>query len=216
METRMRAPSRSGERTNPTAPPGRRAASSAGRMTSSTSTVTVRRAAPPVRRRPVFRLLRSCPATSSATLGRASKFAPTVPIGIRRSLTRKPFGSVQAAASRSSGSTSAVSTSWSASAATRASSSRSRSSVPSSSRPDASSTSAALAARISRRCSPMSRAAPRKASATAPSVSDGRAAPAARASSSTCDRRVTSFRILAAGSGRETRSASREAEGPAL
>ena len=41
-ETRTRAPSRSGERTSPTAPGGSPAASSAGRRTSSTSTVTVR------------------------------------------------------------------------------------------------------------------------------------------------------------------------------
>ena len=95
--TSTRAPSRSGERTSPTAPGGSPAASSAGRSTSSTSTVTVRSAAPPVRRTAVFRLFSSWPATSSATFGRASKFAPTVPIGMRRSLTRRPFGSVQAA-----------------------------------------------------------------------------------------------------------------------
>ena len=41
-ETSSRAPSRSAERTRPTAPSGRPAASSAGRSTSSTSTVTVR------------------------------------------------------------------------------------------------------------------------------------------------------------------------------
>ena len=51
----------------------------------------------------MFRLLSSWPATSSATFGRASKFAPTVPIGMRRSLTRRPFGSVHESASRSSG-----------------------------------------------------------------------------------------------------------------
>ncbi len=63
----------------------------------------MRRAAPPVRRTAVFRLFSSWPATSRATFGRASKFAPTVPIGIRRSLTWRPFGSVQESISRSSG-----------------------------------------------------------------------------------------------------------------
>ena len=89
-ETSSRAPSRSGERTSPTAPGGRPAVSSAGRSTSSTSAVTVPRAALPVRSTVVLRLLSSCPATSSATFGRASKFAPTVPIGMRRSLTQEP------------------------------------------------------------------------------------------------------------------------------
>ena len=42
-----------------------------------------------------FRLFRSCPATSSATPGRASKFAPTTPIGIRRAATVSPLSSVQ-------------------------------------------------------------------------------------------------------------------------
>jgi hypothetical protein len=47
----------------------------------------VRSAAPPVRRTPALRLFSSCAATSTATFGRASKFAPTTPIGIRRSET---------------------------------------------------------------------------------------------------------------------------------
>ena len=114
IETSRRAPSRSGERTSPTAPGGSPAASSAGRSTSSTSTVTVPSAAPPVRRTAALRLLRSWPATSSATFGRASKFAPTAPIGIRRSLTCRPFGSVHEPASRSSGSTPAIASSCSA------------------------------------------------------------------------------------------------------
>jgi hypothetical protein len=40
--------------------------------------------------------LRSWPATSRATFGLASKFAPTVPIGMRRSLISSPFASVHA------------------------------------------------------------------------------------------------------------------------
>ena len=51
----------------------------------------------------MFRLFSSWPATSRATFGLASKFAPTVPIGIRRSLTWSPFGSVHESISRSSG-----------------------------------------------------------------------------------------------------------------
>ena len=134
--TSTRAPSRSGERTRPTAPGGSPACSSAGRRTSSTSTVTVPSAAPPVRRTAVLRLFSSWPATSSATFGRASKFAPTVPIGIRRSLTRRPFSSVHEPISRSSGSISATASTCSARLSTRASSRRSRSSIPSSMRSD--------------------------------------------------------------------------------
>ena len=99
-ETSARAPSRSGERTSPTASGGSSASARAGRSTSSTSAVTVRSAAPPVRRTAPFRLFSSWPATSTATFGRASKLAPTTPIGIRRSDTSRPFGSVQAAISR--------------------------------------------------------------------------------------------------------------------
>ena len=52
----------------------------------------------------MFRLFRSWPATSNATFGRASKFAPTTPIGIRRSEIWRPFSSVLDVISRSSGS----------------------------------------------------------------------------------------------------------------
>ena len=150
-EHRARAPSRSGERTRPTAAAGRPLCSSAGRRTSSTRTVTVRSAAPPVRSTAVLRLLSSWHATSRATFGLASKFAPTVPIGIRRSLTSSPLGSVHDAISRSSGGMAAIAATWSASASTLRPSRRRRSRVPSSSRPVASSTSASLAARSSRR-----------------------------------------------------------------
>ena len=129
IDTSARAPSRSAERTSPTAAGGSPARSSAGRSTSSTSAVTVRRAAPPVRSTPAFRLFRSCPATSRATFGRASKFAPTVPIGIRRSCTTRPFARVREPISRSSGSSSAVASTWAASASRRAGSRRRRSSV---------------------------------------------------------------------------------------
>ena len=106
---------------------------SEGRRTSSTSAVTVRSAAPPVRSTPPFRLFSSWPATSTATFGRASKFAPTTPIGIRRSETSSPFGSVQLATSRSSGGSSASSRSCASIAVRRPGSRRSRSSAPSSS-----------------------------------------------------------------------------------
>ncbi len=102
-ETRMRAPSRSGERTRPTAPAGSPASVNAGRSTSSTSAVTVRNAALPVRRTAALRLLRSCPATSTATFGRASKLAPTAPIGMRRVSTCRPFSSVHASSVRPRG-----------------------------------------------------------------------------------------------------------------
>ena len=64
----------------------------------------MRSAAEPVRRTAAFRLFSSCPATSSATFGRASKFAPTTPIGMRRSVTTRPLSSVRLPISRSSGS----------------------------------------------------------------------------------------------------------------
>ena len=64
-ETSASAPARSGVRTSPTAAGGSPAASSAGRSTSSTSAVTVRSAAPPVRRTTVLPLFRTCAATSS-------------------------------------------------------------------------------------------------------------------------------------------------------
>ena len=92
-ETSARAPSRSGERTSPTASGGSPASPNAGRRTPSTSAVTVRSAAPPVRSTAPFRLFSSCPATSTAAFGRASKLAPTTPIGMRRSETSRPFGS---------------------------------------------------------------------------------------------------------------------------
>ena len=52
--------------------------------------MTVASAAEPVRRMHAFKLFRSCPATSSATPGRASKFAPTTPTGMRRADDRQP------------------------------------------------------------------------------------------------------------------------------
>ena len=136
----------------------------------------------------MLRLFSSWPATSSATFGRASKFAPTVPIGIRRSLTRRPFSSVHEPISRSSGSISATASTCSARLSTRASSRRSRSSIPSSMRSTAASQSAAFAARISVLRSRTSTAAPLRAEATASSVRLGAARRASRASSSTDSR----------------------------
>ncbi len=93
--------------------------------------MTVPSAAPPVRSTAVLRLLSSCPATSSATFGRASKFAPTVPIGMRRSLTQEPVRQRPRAALRARAARcSAIVSTWRASPSTRASSRRSRSSVP--------------------------------------------------------------------------------------
>src|SRR5829696_1349001 len=184
-ETRMRAPSRSDERTRPTAPGGSPAEASAGRRTSSTSAVTVLIAAPPVRSSAAFWLFSSWPATSTATFGRASKFAPTTPTGIRRSWTRRPFSSVQASISRSSGGSAARIRSWSPIAATRASSSRRRSSAPASSRPAASAMSAAFAASTVVARSSSRAAAAESAASTASSASAASASFAACASSST-------------------------------
>ena len=66
-----------------------------------------------------FKLFSSCPATSSATPGRASKFAPTTPIGMRRADTSSPLSSVQRSISRSSGGSSASASSCSPSAGRR-------------------------------------------------------------------------------------------------
>ena len=51
---------------------------------------TVPSAAPPVRSTTALPLFNTCDATSTATFGRASKFAPTTPTGIRRSETSSP------------------------------------------------------------------------------------------------------------------------------
>ena len=106
-EQRGRPRGRASGRARPRRPAGRRPrARAAARRRRARSPSAARRR--PCAGRAVFRLFSSWPATSSATFGRASKFAPTMPIGIRRSLTRRPFGSVHAAPSRSSGSSSAV------------------------------------------------------------------------------------------------------------
>ena len=126
-------PLRSGCPTSPTTAPGTPACSSAGRTTWSTSAVTVPRAAAPVRRTQPLRLFSNCEAMSSATPGRASKFAPTTPIGIRRAVTVNPFSSVQLSITRSSGGSSATTASCRAISSIRCGSSRSRSSAPGSS-----------------------------------------------------------------------------------
>ena len=156
-----------------------------GRSTPSTSSVTAPSAAPPVRRTTVLPLFSTCDATSTATFGRASKFAPTTPIGTSRSETRRPFGSVHARTSRSIGASSAVASSPSAMASIRSSSSRSRSSAPSSSLPVAAETSASLARSTSPRRSLRNSAASSRAAATASSESRSSAARAAAASRAT-------------------------------
>ena len=174
--------------------------------------MTVRRAAAPVRSTTAFRLFSSWPATSSATFGRASKFAPTTPIGIRRSETTRPLASVRLPISRSSGSRAAVARSWRSRTAVRPSSSRSRSIVPSSSLPVAASTSASLAASTSRRRSRSSADASASAAATASSASPAAAAAAARASRSTSSR-IGTFVCIVGPAGGQSPLTSREAEG---
>ena len=91
-ETSARAPSRSGVRTSPTAPGGRPARSSAGPQH---LVDEHRHGARAPRRRCAGRRRSGSSAAARrrrrATFGRASKFAPTTPIGIRRAETRSPF-----------------------------------------------------------------------------------------------------------------------------
>ena len=111
--------------------PGSPASSSAGGGRRRRARSPSRAPRRPSRRTAVFRLLSSWPATSRATFGRASKFAPTTPIGIRRSLTRARSAASTLPISRSSGGISATSPRpGRRSASTRASSRRSRSRSP--------------------------------------------------------------------------------------
>ncbi len=100
----------------------------AGAMTSSASAMAEPIAAEPVRSTPAFRDLTNCEAMSTTTFGRASKFAPITPTGLRHSSRSRPPGSSLIVRRDGSAGTPASARSWPAIASSRASSSRSRSS----------------------------------------------------------------------------------------
>ena len=111
-ETRIRAPSRSGERTSPTASAGRPASASAGRSTSSTSTVTVReRRAAGAQDGRVEALQELAGDVEGDVRARLEVRADGADRDAPR-LDRSPFSSVHASSARSSGGSAASSASW--------------------------------------------------------------------------------------------------------